>query len=335
MDNNYSNTRPKITILLVLVFVVILSSCIEEERLPYVVTIEADSIKYNSAVCGGYVSENAGPPVIAKGICWGLSSKPTISGNHTSNGDGAIFFTARITGLEHNTIYHVRAYGENQYGISYGNEISFTTLYDPNAHWLPGDDWIDPRDGQSYGTVKIGEQVWISENLNFYTSSESLYYDYDSINNSEQYGRLYTINIASQACPEGWHLPSDEEWQCLEIALGMNELQATFFGWRGTDQGSQLITGGESGFNADLSGYGYSTGSSNPGQIIFSGLGNSAWFWTSTNINKTSPGVNTDQIIRILNIDNSKVNRDILSDYRYKNYLSLRCIKDQEHITTQ
>lgn len=321
MYNNCISIYSKITILPFLLAVVVLSSCIEEERLPYVVTIDADSIKYNSAVSGGYVSENAGPPVIAKGICWGLSSKPTISGNHTSNGDGAIFFTARITGLEHNTIYHVRAYGENQYGISYGNEISFTTLYDPNAHWLPGDDWIDPRDGQSYGTVKIGEQVWISENLNFYTSSESLYYDYDSINNSEQYGRLYTINIASQACPEGWHLPSDEEWQCLEKTQGMSQVELDLEGWRGSDQGDQLKIAGSSGFNADFGGYSYYFVGE---EVIFSGINISGWFWTSTS---TYTGADK-YFIRIIEFDKSQICRISLERYKIENFLSIRCIKD-------
>ena len=73
MCDNSLTIRSKITMLLVSISVVILSNCIEEERLPYVVTIDADSIRYHSAICGGYVSENAGPPVIAKGICWGIS----------------------------------------------------------------------------------------------------------------------------------------------------------------------------------------------------------------------------------------------------------------------
>jgi len=73
MPHYSPKTHSKITVLIVSITAVMLSQCIEEERLPYVVTIDADSIKYHSAVSGGYVSENAGPPVISKGLCWGLS----------------------------------------------------------------------------------------------------------------------------------------------------------------------------------------------------------------------------------------------------------------------
>ncbi|MEX2594049.1 MAG: fibrobacter succinogenes major paralogous domain-containing protein [Anditalea sp.] len=78
--------------------------------------------------------------------------------------------------------------------------------------------FVDTRDGQTYQTVRIGEQTWMAENLNYETAG-SWCYDNDP-ENCDKYGRLYIWNSASTACPEGWHLPSEEEWEILDEFLG-------------------------------------------------------------------------------------------------------------------
>ena len=82
--------------------------------------------------------------------------------------------------------------------------------------------FTDERDGTVYGFVTYtirnsddfkSTMTWMSENLN-YTIEKSRCYD-NSEANCDQYGRQYMYLEAMQACPQGWHLPSDKEWYSL------------------------------------------------------------------------------------------------------------------------
>ena len=76
----------------------------------------------------------------------------------------------------------------------------------------------DGRDEKVYKTVQIGSQVWMAENLNYVTGNNWCYDDNPS--NCNIYGRLYDWQTANNACPSGWHLPSDAEWINLTDFLG-------------------------------------------------------------------------------------------------------------------
>ena len=71
----------------------------------------------------------------------------------------------------------------------------------------------DSRDGQSYKTVKIGSQWWMAENLNF--ESVNSYCLDDDVAKCAIYGRIYIWSAALSACPEGWHLPTIDEFDIM------------------------------------------------------------------------------------------------------------------------
>ncbi|MBO6135910.1 MAG: fibrobacter succinogenes major paralogous domain-containing protein [Fibrobacter sp.] len=78
--------------------------------------------------------------------------------------------------------------------------------------------FTDSRDGKTYKTVTIGNQIWMAENLNYKTDSSFCYND--SAEYCSKYGRLYIWDAAMNACPEGWHLPDTTEWVTLITAVG-------------------------------------------------------------------------------------------------------------------
>ena len=92
--------------------------------------------------------------------------------------------------------------------------------------------FTDNRDQHVYKTVKIGEQVWFAENLAFIASSGCWSYD-EQLSNVELYGYLYTWKAATKSCPDGWHLPTDDEWKELEMHLGLSQTEADETGLRG------------------------------------------------------------------------------------------------------
>lgn len=96
--------------------------------LPTVTTSTVTNITAVSAKCGGNVTYDGGTNVIARGVCWGRSPNPTISGSHTTNGIGTGRFTSDLTELATNTQYYVRAYATTSKGTSYGTQMTFTTM---------------------------------------------------------------------------------------------------------------------------------------------------------------------------------------------------------------
>jgi hypothetical protein len=108
--------------------------CIRPWPLPTLTTAEVSSIGGSTASCGGNITLDGGYPITACGVCWSTDPGPTIAlpSKTTESGTTGIF-TSNLTGLTGSTLYYVRAYATNQFGTSYGNEVSFTTAYRPLA----------------------------------------------------------------------------------------------------------------------------------------------------------------------------------------------------------
>jgi uncharacterized protein (TIGR02145 family) len=133
----------------------------------------------------------------------------------------------------------------------------------------------DEKGGGGFKTVKIGEQVWMAENLNIETGNSKCYDNKPE--NCQKYGRLYDWETAMKACPSGWHLPSDEEWEVLEnFAGGLGYLKATS-GWDDGGNGEDKF-----GFSALPGGrYGYFDPEAG-GDLGFLSVGDLGGWWSST-----------------------------------------------------
>ncbi|MDR2592886.1 MAG: fibrobacter succinogenes major paralogous domain-containing protein [Chitinispirillales bacterium] len=131
--------------------------------------------------------------------------------------------------------------------------------------------FTDSRNGQKYRSVKIGGKTWMAQNLNYQTGNSWCYGGDNS--NCEKYGRLYDWNTAKTACPTGWHLPSQKEWNDLVTASGGNAagkaLKSTY-SWNNNGNGTD-----DYGFSALPGGIRFSTGS-------FGSFGYGGYWWTAT-----------------------------------------------------
>ncbi|KAF0128704.1 MAG: secreted protein with Fibrobacter succinoprotein major domain [Bacteroidetes bacterium] len=219
-------------------------------------------------------------------------------------------------------------------------------------------------DGNSYNTVKIGDQWWMADNLKTthfadgteipvvesdadwinldYTDKAYCYYD-NSTAYANIYGALYTwaaaMNGAASSyvnpsgikgiCPDGWHLPSDAEWIELEMYLGMSFEQADGFNWRGTDEGRKMKN--NYGWKINGNGTNSSGFSALPAGNRFHGtfddIGETTRYWSTTEyINITHLAFN-----RTLDYKHSGVGWFQANHYYGypKDFgLSVRCVKD-------
>lgn len=126
--------------------------------------------------------------------------------------------------------------------------------------------FTDERDGYQYHWVRIGNLEWMTENSHYDLGDETKckfyisYEDHSAGNTddkySQKYGFLYTLEGAKEAAPQGWRVPTDDDWKALEQALGMTSQEANATEWRGNRQADLLKqTDGGTKLGIQMAGY--------------------------------------------------------------------------------
>lgn len=139
---------------------------------------------------------------------------------------------------------------------------------------------VDSRDGKTYKTVKIGDKVWMAENLNYQTG-ESKCYD-NKPENCDKYGRLYVWREAVTACPDGWHLPNKQELEDLKITAGQKAGNIDMAGTVLKSSAGWNEYKGKSGNGTDGLGFGVLPAGDYGNGGYFNYEGDYAYFWSST-----------------------------------------------------
>ncbi|MDR0516931.1 MAG: fibrobacter succinogenes major paralogous domain-containing protein [Fibromonadaceae bacterium] len=195
--------------------------------------------------------------------------------------------------------------------------------------------FTDTRDGKKYKITKIGEQVWMAENLNYnvngskcYGEGGLVYNDESEITlssseiqaNCEKYGRLYNWSTAMKACPKGWHLPSNAEWDKLyryadgdkgtsspyESKMAGKYLKATS-GWNESGNGEDKF-----GFSASPGGHSDSGGN-------FGNVGYNGTWWSS---------LEYDSSYACYRDISNYYDGAYWNDFDKSNLYSVRCVRD-------
>jgi uncharacterized protein (TIGR02145 family) len=217
------------------------------------------AISSNGAVLAGYVADMGGAAWYVRGVCYDTIPDPDTP-SVFSVYDPRTLFSLRekirstgsfIEGFNHllpNTTYYARAFAANEAGVTYGDNINFTT-----------DPLISDVEGRTYGTANIGTQVWLTKNLEttkyndgkpnplvegfsewrlltsqgYYVFSWSRLpteYDEDRDEWSETLYNWHSVNTG-KLCPAGWHVPTYEEWNVFADYVGLSSNDPVNFYW--------------------------------------------------------------------------------------------------------
>ena len=266
----------------------------------------------------GYLNE-----VKQHGHCWSLTQQPdttspfkTKLGYKNTKGD----FESSLYGLDLNKVYYVRAYIANETHVAYGEQMIIKAVCGGVTEISYG--------GLSYNIIPVGNQCWMSKNLNVGKMVTSLTtnlphpnvsdndsiekYCYNNIeSNCNSYGGLYDWNEMMKytqtegvqgICPDGWHIPTNNEWENLIWYLGGNYVAGIALKGTSSDQ-----------FNALLKGYRLSNGA-----FVENNIGTR--FWTSS--------TNQDGLLARYTYLNNTNDGVIDNTYNKNGAFNVRCLKN-------
>jgi uncharacterized protein (TIGR02145 family) len=330
----------KIIILLCLLFFISACTSFEYEQaiLEVVevryVTHTSAMVEFNVPVYGSNDDQSK-----SFGICYNTTGDPDIDDEgimiRNRSKDNPENYIMSLDNLLPNTEYYVRVFMRGLYfdptDSKHGRSLTYSdviTIKTNDVNVL-----LDERDGKEYHFVIIGDRQWMAQNLAYDAGDGSIRHDlmdkgtqyWELYENDPRYGYLYNYETALNVCPAGWRLPSDTDWQQLELALGLNEadietsknsrdsigvmLKNLVFNERGSSWNASNSTG----FNALPGGFFNSQDNGYQGVIL------SGYFYSSTLMDD----LNDMAIYRMLSVDGiskSVINTD--------NYLSVRCVKE-------
>ena len=292
-------------------------------------TIQLSSIKDFGLSAFAYINipDNGGKTVTQRGIVYSTTENPTTLNDKILSGTGIGEFSITITGLTQKTTYFVRAFASNEVGTAYSNQIKLTTNTASTT--------ISDIEGNTYNTINIGNQIWMTSNLSTSrfrngvyipyilnstqwatTKSPALsFYNHDN-NFESNYGKQYNWYAVADPqglCPIGWHIPSNNEWTILSDFLGglnvaggkMKATGTQFWSFPSNGNNSSGFTGLPGGFrNVDGT---------------FGILGYNGFWWSATDENEQKAFnrsiIYTDNV---LSVGSSSKNQGF----------SVRCLKD-------
>ncbi|GBU26324.1 hypothetical protein R83H12_03020 [Fibrobacteria bacterium R8-3-H12] len=201
--------------------------------------------------------------------------------------------------------------------------------------------FTDSRDGNKYRSVKIGNQTWMAENLNYAGKNDDIGVCYGKKpENCKKYGTLYTWSEAMKVCPSGWHLPSEKEWKTLVDFAGGDTIAGkklkAKIGWveykckyeETTNRGNIIVIDKCS---TDEFGFSALPGGKSPGGY-FVNVGDYGYWWSASEGTGDCTGDsycprNDDTFARAAEFSYN-YERYYLGSGKKDSFLSVRCLKD-------
>lgn len=334
-----------LTFLFIFYLLLIVSSC-KKETSPTLTTSVSDFYTSRIVKLQANISDDGGNEVSSRGFVWSTNPEPSIANNANmvEVGQGLGSFEYTLNNLLPGTSYYIRAYGTNEIGTSYGNQVLVTT----KGNLCGSNPTVTDIEGNIYNVIVIEDDCWMAENLKttkyndntpitniientVWKNSQNAAYCWYNNDESykEIYGAMYNYHaVASdKLCPDGWHVPTDDEWKRLEGTIDGNYAVGDPIwdtqGWRGSDIGAKLKAGDDwlaTGTGTDEYGFTALAGGERDGQSgEFQRLNEWGNWWAHKNADES------DVFRRYLSSQNNNIARfncNPASGY------SVRCIKD-------
>jgi len=189
------------------------------------------------------------------------------------------------------------------------------------------DKFVDSRDGKTYYTTEVGGKTWLKNNLGYDGSGVSFY---ESEAMDEIFGRMYSWNEAIEACPDGWHLPTDAEFVAAAEAVSNGKFSvgedfkgvsgafmadAKFLDEKMWEYWPQVVITNKTGLSAYPMGY----CTDSEGSLTFMGMKQYSLFWTATDIDDNG-------MYRYMYVTETDIHAGLGDKDSFR--LPVRCVKD-------